>query len=95
VEEEEAFSSAATIHKELSLTHTIQTTNKPLSCFLDNWRKHALALTSLTIKVNMTYEAAMVKVLCDKAQPHGCAFLGKTQRHADSSRLGAGSRVQP
>jgi len=52
-------------------------------------------LTLLTIKVNMTYEAAMVKVLCDKAQPHGCAFLGKTQRHADSSRLGAGSRIQP
>ncbi|KAH8327545.1 hypothetical protein KR074_008457 [Drosophila pseudoananassae] len=33
VEEEEAFSSAATIHSELSLTHTIQSTDKPLNCF--------------------------------------------------------------
>ncbi|KAH8376522.1 hypothetical protein KR200_007314, partial [Drosophila serrata] len=31
--EEEAFSSAATIHSELSLTHTIKTTDKPLNCF--------------------------------------------------------------
>jgi len=33
VEEEEAFSSAATIHSELSLTYTIETTDKPLNCF--------------------------------------------------------------
>jgi len=33
VEEEEAYSCAATIHSEMSLTHTIETTDKPLNCF--------------------------------------------------------------
>jgi len=33
VEEEEAYSCAATIHSEMSLAHTIETTVKPLNCF--------------------------------------------------------------
>jgi len=33
VEEEEAYSCAATIHSEMSLTHTIETTDKPLNWF--------------------------------------------------------------
>jgi len=40
VEEEEAYSCAATIHSEMSLTHTIETTDKPLNCF----RTHLRAL---------------------------------------------------
>jgi len=36
VEEEETFFNAATIHSELSLTHTIQTTDKPLSAPLSD-----------------------------------------------------------
>ncbi|KAH8303058.1 hypothetical protein KR018_002103, partial [Drosophila ironensis] len=33
VEAEEAYSCEATIHSEVSLTHTIETTEKPLNCF--------------------------------------------------------------
>jgi len=33
VEEEEAYSCAATIHSEMSLAHTIETTDKSLNCF--------------------------------------------------------------
>ncbi|KAH8236868.1 hypothetical protein KR032_001135, partial [Drosophila birchii] len=33
VEKEEAYSCAATIHSEMSLTHTIESSEKPLNCF--------------------------------------------------------------
>jgi len=81
VEEEEAYSCAATIHSEMSLTHTIETTDKPLNCFqnqinLEEARfpsKHTFVLFGNKKRhdINFVCKESLLEELADIIVPKG------------------------